>query len=133
MAKYMTKQRQMLLDVLAEHHDEALCARQIALLLGGNSVSVSAVYRNLSYLEESGSIKRIPKAGSHEVYYQYTSAPQCREKLHLSCKKCGKTFHMDTDSAENLISSIEKSDCFIIDKAETVLYGICSGCQEDKQ
>lgn len=129
MTKYVTKQRKALLDFFLCHTDEALSARQIAASLEGGAVSVSAVYRNLAALEQAGLVKRMSKVGSHEVFYQYTDAPECRERLHLSCKKCGKTYHMDSSEAELLIRSIAKTDNFAVDKTETVLYGLCVACQ----
>lgn len=129
MASYITKQRKALLDYLSRHADEALSAKQIAEALAGETISTSAVYRNLAALEQSGSIKRSGKSGSREAYYQYMPAPECREHLHLSCKKCGKTYHMDTDGTALLLRSIAKSERFVVDQADTVLYGVCSNCQ----
>ncbi len=54
MAKYLTRQRKRLLEYLSEHTDEQMSARQIADALATDEISVSAVYRNLSALEEEG-------------------------------------------------------------------------------
>jgi len=132
MSKYLTKQRKSLLDYLSLHADEALSAKQIAESLEGADISVSAVYRNLSALEEDNLVKRTSKAGSREVFYQYTDAPSCREKLHLSCKNCGKTYHMDSRGAESLVKMVAEQDGFIVDKSETVLFGICEDCKKSE-
>lgn len=132
MAKYMTKQRKVLIDFFAHHADETLSARQIAALLEGESISVSAVYRNLSEMEQEGMVRRATKAGSREVFFQYMEAPECKQCLHLSCKRCGRTYHMDTQEAEELIRSITRSEQFTVDKADTVLYGVCGMCQKEK-
>ena len=58
MAKYLTRQRKRLLEYLSEHTDEQMSARQIADALAADEISVSAVYRNLSALEEEGLLKR---------------------------------------------------------------------------
>ena len=129
MAKYMTKQRKILLDYFSRHTHEALSAKQIADALGEDQISVSAVYRNLAALEEDGLLKRISKPGSHEAYFQYTDDSECVEKLHLSCKRCGKMFHMNTSGAEQLIRTIAEKEGFSVDRSETVLYGICEACQ----
>lgn len=65
-----------------------------------------------------------------EIFFQYTDAPECRDCLHLSCKRCGKICHMNTDGAEMLIRSIAEKEGFSLDKTETVLYGICEACQK---
>ena len=129
MAKYMTKQRKILLDYFSRHTHEALSVKQIANALGEDQISASAVYRNLAALEEDGLLKRISKPGSHEAYFQYTDDSECVEKLHLSCKRCGKMFHMNTSGAEMLIRTIAKNEGFSVDRSETVLYGLCEACQ----
>ncbi len=129
MPKYMTKQRKILLEFLEKHADEELSARKIEDELCGSGVSISAVYRNLSDLEKEGKIRRISKSGTREVHYLYTDSHGCRDCLHLSCKKCGRTYHMDTDGAEKLIKILAQSDDFTIDKSDTVLYGVCGKCK----
>ena len=131
MPKYMTKQRKALLAFLEQHADEELSAKIIESELGGMGVSISAVYRNLSDLEKEGKVRRVSKSGSREVYYLYTDAHECRECLHLSCKKCGKTYHMNAECADMLINSLARSDEFTIDKSETVLYGVCKDCKNN--
>ena len=129
MAKYMTKQRQILLDYFSCHTHEALSAKQIADALGKEQISPSAVYRNLAALEEDGLLKRVSKPGSHEAFFQYTDDSRCHEKLHLSCKRCGKMYHMNTSGAELLIRTIAEKEGFSVDRSETVLYGLCEACQ----
>ena len=94
-------------------------------------MSISAVYRNLAALEQDGSIRKVSAPGTRESYYQYLGG-HCCEHLHLSCKKCGKTFHMDEAQTEALVSTIAKLDHFALDRADTVLYGLCKQCVERK-
>lgn len=56
--KVFDRQRKRLLEYLSEHTDEQMSARQIADALATDEISVSAVYRNLSALEEEGLLKR---------------------------------------------------------------------------
>lgn len=128
LTRYLTRQRKMLLAYLSNHIDEQLSAKQIALNFAQRDVSLSAVYRNLSALEKEGKVKRYSKSGTREVFYQYIAAEECCKCLHLFCKRCGKTFHMDADNADILISQVAKNEKFMIDKSETVLYGICENC-----
>lgn len=128
MTKYATKQRKALLSYLQMHADEQLSVRQICEALTKHEISNSAVYRNLAALEADGEIRRLRKSGTRENLYQYAGAEHCRECLHLSCKKCGRTYHMDTEEADQLIRSVAALDRFTIDKTDTVLYGVCSDC-----
>ena len=130
MAKYMTRQRKTLTDFLLLHADEDLSARQISLALSGDGISLSAVYRNLSELEEEGKVHRTSKGGSRDVFYRYTDANECRRHLHLSCSECGRTFHMPVEVTDRLISAVEQNTEFQIDRTGTVLYGLCKNCQK---
>ena len=94
MSGYNTKQRRALLAFLEEHPDELLTARQMADALAEKQISLSAVYRNLAQLEAEEKVRRSAKSGSHEAFYQYLDAKGCKGALHMSCVKCGKTFHM---------------------------------------
>ena len=130
MPKYMTKQRKALLNYLSMHADERLSAKQIEDALKSEGISISAVYRNLSELEREGKVRRVNNSGSREVFYQYTDGAHCKDCLHLSCEKCGKTYHMNSAVAQTLIENLAQSDEFTIDKANTVLYGVCGDCRK---
>ena len=130
MQAYMTQPRKRLLTYLQSHADETLTAGQISEDLP--EISVSAVYRNLSALEQDGAVRKVAKAGSREVFYQYMKAEECKDHLHLSCKKCGKTFHMDEEETEALSGSIARRDGFAVDRSDTVLYGVCEECQRER-
>ena len=130
MPKYMTKQRKALLSYLSMHADERLSAKQLEDALKSEGISISAVYRNLSELEREGKVRRVNNSGSREVFYQYTDGAHCKDCLHLSCEKCGKTYHMNSAVAQTLIENLAQSDEFTIDKANTVLYGVCGDCRK---
>lgn len=127
MPKYLTKQRKLLTEYLASHPDESISAGQIAQALA-DTVSKSAVYRNLADMESEGVIRRVTGAGRNEAVYQYVKGHGCEGYLHLSCKKCGKTMHMQKQIADELVQSVADSDRFSIDRGETVIYGVCAAC-----
>ena len=131
MSVYTTKQRTVLLDFLQSHGDEVFSADQIAESLNGENISISAIYRNLSALESEGKLQRVTKGGSRRVYFRYKAADHCKEHIHLSCSKCGKTFHMDLPATNSLIDNVKKDSDFEIDRTETVLYGVCGSCKKD--
>ena len=134
---YNTKQRKILLDFLSKNTDKQLSADQIYELLTGagmvENISKSAVYRNLAALEQEEKIHRFVREGSRKVLYQYVGSTKCQNELHLSCKKCGKTIHMDHETAEKLEQNLAGIQNFVIDKSETVLYGTCEKCQKRSQ
>ncbi|MBQ2669722.1 MAG: transcriptional repressor [Clostridia bacterium] len=128
MNKYMTRQRKILLSFLSAHADMQLSAREISESLKEENISVSAVYRNLAELAEEGKVRKITKSGSREIFFQYTDNEACRDCLHLYCKSCGRTYHMDTGEADMLAYNLAKNEGFAIDKTATVLYGTCGEC-----
>lgn len=130
MPKYNTRQRQTLLSFLGENPDRHFSAGQIAEALQEKNISRSAVYRNLSDLEDEGKVRRLSKSNSRELYFQYVAADSCKGQLHLSCKQCGKTYHMDLGAAERLVKAVSSEAGFSVDKSETVLVGICENCRK---
>ncbi len=129
MPKYMTKQRKILTEYLSKRTDESISATLIAEALA-DKISKSAVYRNLADMEAEGKLRRVASKGSREIIYQYVDEEKCHDCLHLSCKNCGKTYHMENTAAEKLINSVMKNEDFDIDKERTVLYGICKDCKK---
>lgn len=130
MQNYSTRQRKVLLDYLSHHPDELLSARQIADALADEMISLSAVYRNLAQLEKEEKVRRSSKSGTREVYYQYLDAESCKGALHMSCIKCGRTFHMTRGHAALFAKHLAQSEQFVLDTADTILYGTCSNCRK---
>ena len=130
MSGYKTAQRRRLMDFLQNNPDKQFSAQQIAANLPAPEISLSAIYRNLSVLESAGLISRFAKEGSREVFYQYTQAERCRNRIHLICTKCGKTLHAEPAMADRLQSEALTSAGFRVDRSKTVLYGLCKDCQD---
>ena len=130
MPVYSTKQRKVLLGFLQSHADELFSADRIADELKSENISLSAIYRNLSALESEDKVQRVSKGGSRKVFYRFKAADECREHIHLSCSKCGKTYHMPLPATNTLIDDVKKNSGFEIDRTETVLYGVCGDCKK---
>ncbi|MBQ3264200.1 MAG: transcriptional repressor [Ruminococcus sp.] len=131
MPKYMTKQRRLLTEYLMQHVDENLSASQIADALS-DQISKSAVYRNLADMEAEGKLHRVTSGGGREAVYRFSGGQACSQSLHLSCKKCGKTVHMQQQTADALVQSVAANNDFTVDKGETVIYGVCAACRNKK-
>ncbi len=131
MRNYATKQRAALLEYLRAHADEALSAGRICEALAEKGISKSAVYRNLAALERSGLLQRSASSESKGAAFRYLGAEACRDHLHLSCSKCGKTYHMDVNATSRLLDSVAQGTDFQIDSTSTVLYGICGQCRHE--
>ena len=129
MAEYETRQRKRLLAYLSEHKDEQMTARQISKNLSAEEISISAIYRNLSVLEERGFLKRSVRENTRDIYYQYIAAEECKGKLHLTCLACGRSIHLGIRETEQLMQNTLNTTGFQIEKSETILYGVCELCR----
>ena len=129
--RYATKQRKRLLEVLEAHPDETLSVPEISALVSPSAISPSAIYRNLASLEREGFVRRVTLPLSQKIGYRYVGAGKCKEHLHLECKKCGKTFHLPLEASERLIDGVKGDAGFEIDRAETVLLGVCADCKKN--
>lgn len=129
---YNTAQRKILTEFLKSNPDRQFSAKEIYEGISNDSISLSAVYRNISAMESDGVINRFSKEGSREIRYQYVNAEECKNCIHLTCVKCGNTFHMNSEETDKIIRSLKETDGFEINKSKTVLYGSCKECAEVK-
>ena len=124
MPRYNTDKRRDLTAFLQSYPDALLSAAQISESV---DMSISAVYRNLEVLEKEGKVTRQTKDGCREIVYRYTAAECCADALHMCCNICGRTMHMDTVTADAVCAALAGTG-FDIDRAKTVIYGVCTGC-----
>ena len=131
MQKYSTCQLKLLLEYLRQHPDDTFCAQRLAETLADKGISVSAIYRNLTALEEDGLVRRTQSDGCRHICYRYVAADECVSHLHMSCSECGRTFHMEVPLTRSLIENVERASDFTIDSSSTVLYGVCGRCRHE--
>lgn len=127
MAKYNTKQRDILIEYFKSKPDIVLSAKEIAADLGAQ-ISKSAVYRNLPLLVKEGTLQQCLVENSNANYYRYISNDTCKEHLHFACKKCGKTLHIPENTTRKIITLLNDSGDFETDITDTVIYGLCKNC-----
>ncbi len=128
MSTYMTKQRRALRTFFEAHPDEVFSALQIVQQLEEESISISAVYRNLAALVSEGVVRRHQKEDSREQFYQYVACSHCRGRLHLSCGICEKLFHLSPEHERQILAQMEQLEGFQLSTERTVLHGICAQC-----
>ena len=130
---YKTEQRKVLIDFFEHNKDKVFSASEIVDALKKDDISLSAVYRNLKDLENDGKVKKLAKAQSRVVYYQYLDCASCKGHIHLSCTNCGNIVHLPEQESEVLEKTILKNSHFNIDKSSTILYGVCEKCNKKKE
>lgn len=86
-------------------------------------LSLGTVYRNLNYLHQGGTIKKLRMGTSFDHFDADTSPHQ-----HFICKKCGRIYDLFLDMEKNLRAMVEKEMKFRIEKVEVEFHGICLNC-----
>lgn len=127
---YHTEQRSKLRDFFQTHPHEQFSAKDIAGALQENTISISAIYRNLASLTQDGTIRRSVRHDGRETVYQYVAGSCCQGQIHLTCTGCGKIFHMNHLLNQTIRDDLAKLDQFQIDTTKTVLYGTCKACMK---
>ncbi len=127
--KYETKQRQILVDFFKENLDKSFSVEDVYGGIKDRNISLSAVYRNVVELEKLGKLKKVIKDNTKKSFYQFIDCKECKNQLHLRCVKCGRCEHLASDLSHNIVAEIFSNTKFLIDKNETVLYGLCSKCK----
>lgn len=134
MGKYQTEQKKIIVGFLKKNRHRQFSADEISRLLcaqtpeGEQAPGKSTVYRLVSELSENGELRRFPKSEGRGWTYQYHSAPDCCDHLHLKCEKCGSFIHLECGEGKQLIEHLKREHGFTIDNEKTVIFGLCEAC-----
>lgn len=120
-----TKQRQMVLKVVQEHHDHPT-ADQIYLEVRKEDEKISrgTVYRNLHQLTQNKEVLHVRIPGVDRF--------ECRTDFHyhLLCTKCGAVSDLALKYDPVLDQKIEKATGYVVNRHRTVFEGVCPECQK---
>ena len=120
----VTRPRLAVLAALHEHPHVDTDAVIGLLRDGGTTVSHQAVYDVLRALTDAGVVRRIQPAGATARYELRVGD----NHHHVVCRSCGAIG--DVDCAVGHAPCLTASDDhgFVVDEAEVVFWGVCSGC-----
>ena len=137
MAEYETKQRRILLDFLRAHPDRGFSVEELYGALckdcSGQVPGKSTLYRLIPKLVSEGFVKRFSGDNGRQFAYQIVSCDHCDAHLHLKCTACGGLYHMDHAVSERIMNEVLNRSDFSLDEKETVLFGVCRGCKDQKK
>jgi Fur family transcriptional regulator, ferric uptake regulator len=120
----MTKQRQMILELLREREDHP-SADDVYTLVREQipKISLGTVYRNLEFLAERGYIQKFDFGG------QKRFDPKTAIHYHFCCLECGKVedipFMLDAPQLDKNDPWVEKR---VIQKVRLEYQGLCPVC-----
>lgn len=125
MNSYNTKQKHDVLSLFASCPDRGFTIEEATVHLP--SVPRSTVYRIITKLSAQGLLRHTGNEGRKAVYqYQGTG---CASHMHVRCRVCGKTAHLDAGSTKQIEAIISSSLPFIALET-TVIEGLCNDCRE---
>ncbi|MGF6375915.1 Fur family ferric uptake transcriptional regulator [Clostridiales Family XIII bacterium PM5-7] len=129
-ASYKTNNRTKILGFLMENSNRAMSVNDINAHLQEIDcpVNTTTIYRYLDKLEKDNHVIKYGTA------YQYVDEHHgCHEHLHLKCTSCETITHLDCHFMDEIEEHICKDHGFQIQCKESVIYGLCSRCQREKQ
>ncbi|MGN1190543.1 MAG: Fur family transcriptional regulator [Candidatus Ornithospirochaeta sp.] len=126
--KYDTHSRKEILSFLEKNSQLSFSMEDICSSLG--DVKKSTVYRIVDSLEKEGKVRRTGNSG-RRTQYQY-SGSFCTTHMHIKCRVCGKTEHLDYVTTERIKKEVDDLLGFET-LTTTVLDGLCGECRKNKE
>jgi Fe2+ or Zn2+ uptake regulation protein len=127
--KRLTKQRQLVLDVLREseeHMDaEAVYARATAR---DPQISLATIYRTLALLKEVGLVEENRLGEEHAHFEAAHNTPH----YHFTCLKCGQVVEFDTPQVQEAIQAFCVGEKIQIVGVQLLINGYCQHCQRNE-
>ncbi len=121
----LTKQREVVLQVIREAHDH-LTANEVFERSKGllPTISFATVYNSLRYLKDSGHIAEVQFGNGASRFDKTVSRHD-----HAICNKCGKLVDLELDFPSTLVQSAAAASRFEPESLEFTLRGICPDCK----
>ena len=89
-------------------------------------ISLGTIYRNLTLLEETGQIQKIPSNDSKDHF-----DANITEHPHFVCGLCGAVIDLDMDNLEFLKTLANQGFDGEIEKSQLVFFGKCGSCNKN--
>lgn len=100
----------------------------------GHPMGKTTVYRQLEDLVSSGEVKKFIIDENTSACYEYAgSLCSHSDCIHMKCEKCNRLFHLECSDVLELEKHILAHHNFRINRTRTVLYGLCSDCDGEKE
>ena len=123
-----SRQREIIKDLILKKKYEHPTAQEIydEIKKEEPTISLATVYRNLSFLSDTGVIRKINYVSNTEHY-----DPILEEHFHFVCTKCGKISNLSIktqfDKMDEIIKNETKGE---VNRHELIVYGVCGECKK---
>ncbi len=132
--KYQTRQQEAVAAFLRAAPSGCLTAEEVHARLSASGLDVgkTTVYRAMTRLCEEGKLRRYAPSGTGEAA-QYQWNPCEHDHLHIRCLGCGLLEHLSCDEVGEFCRHILSHHGFELDEGQTILYGRCKRCAEERE
>jgi Fur family ferric uptake transcriptional regulator len=103
------------------------------LILQGEHVNRSTIYRYLDKLVEEGKVLKYQNEDGKKAVFQYVEETHCHEHLHMQCIKCGKTIHLNCGFMAEISEHMMEHHHFRLQCHNSILYGVCETCEKNEK
>lgn len=133
--QYHTKNYDDLLAYLGSKPGKHLTAQEICAHFSKRKkpMGMTTVYRQLERLVGQGLVQKYTLENGESACYEFTGkngSSRDENCFHCKCVACGKLVHINCEEVSRLEEHILEEHDFVIDKARTVFYGLCSDCKK---
>ena len=124
MDKRNTIQRQLIRDAVEELNIHATAEQVVEYLAEKHpTIGRATVYRNLSYMSETGELLKV---GSFYGTTHYDH--NCHRHYHFICSKCKRVFDVEGDLSD-IVDRLGDTQGFDITACNVSFSGLCWGCK----
>ena len=92
------------------------------------NISLATVYRNLNFLAEEGSIRKIPTENGPDRFDGREP-----EHYHLICTQCGRVIDIGAEVFREIAEEIFEENGFVMSSQRLIIYGICEDCNQKQK
>ena len=131
--EYRTKSRQDILEFIKSHKERRFSAADIYdyLKKKDSNINLTTIYRNLERMTGKGEVLKFNSAqGEYSVFQYHEPGQGCDAHIHMQCRECGRIIHMEEEFMDYLNSYLRERCAFSLNMQESVLVGVCSGCDK---
>ncbi|GHU62917.1 transcriptional repressor [Clostridia bacterium] len=134
----VTKQRLIVLEVLAQNPDSHLTIEEIYTMIKKkySDFGLATVYRTIQVLLDLNIIGKInldDRFTRYEIKDIEEEENKGHDHHHSICLECGAVISFKYDLLEKLEQFVEKKLDFVVVNHEVKFYGYCSNCKNGKQ
>ncbi len=128
--KRLTRQRQLIIEMVFSHHDHFDAEELIdhlRSLIAARRVSRPTVYRTLAELVEARMLRSMT-LGGRSVYEHDYGYPR---HDHLYCQSCGRLIEFHSKSIEQLRDDVAREHKFHVAGHRMFITGTCANCRHE--